>query len=60
MWCNIQQRLEHESAFVGSGMRQDRIGAVADQPIHVDDVEIERAGGVRDAAFSTMEQFNHL
>jgi hypothetical protein len=43
---DVAQREQNESAQVGAWVWQDEIGYCLDQASHIDDIEVECAGGV--------------
>lgn len=45
-WQDIKQRRQYKSAVLQPGMRQDKLRRCHDQPIHRQQVEIQRAGGI--------------
>jgi hypothetical protein len=43
---HVEQGPQHEGAQMGAWMRQNRVRLRAENAVDVDDIEIERAGGV--------------
>ena len=56
--CHLTERFEHESAFVQPRVRQSQQWHIDDQAVIIEQVEVECAGGVADAAHPAKTGFD--